>query len=109
MPYFIKRLICLLTGLAVESFGIALITKSNLGTSPISSIAGVLSFIFFGRLDGIGLGTVIAAAFTGLIVNFINRHAHFVGPIDPRKPDQAKAQAGAETSIGTRQTERETA
>ena len=40
MPYFAKRLASLLVGLAVESFGIALITKSNLGTSPISSMPG---------------------------------------------------------------------
>ncbi len=41
MPYFIKRPICFLAGIAIESFGIALITKSDLGTSPISSIAWV--------------------------------------------------------------------
>ena len=40
MPYSIKRLICFLAGIAIESF-IALITKSDLGTSPISSIAWV--------------------------------------------------------------------
>ena len=49
-------------------------------------IAGVLSFIFFGRLNGIG--TVIAAAITGLIVNFINRHMRFVGPTKPAKTTQ---------------------
>ena len=238
MPYFVKRLICMLAGLAVESFGIALITKSNLGTSPISSIAwvttlrfpqisfgittfvmnlifvlievtllrrnfrpvqwlqlavtfwfsatldlsmmilgwfsptswwsqgvglllgtailalgicmevspalimvpgegvvrafsivtkarfgtvkvcfdvsliiiaGVLSFLFFGRLNGLGVGTIIAAAITGLIVNLINRHARFVGPTDPRKADPATAKAGSETTTGMRQAERKTA
>ena len=39
MPYSIKRLICFLVGIAIESFGIALNTKSYLGTSPISSKA----------------------------------------------------------------------
>ncbi|MBT1170363.1 DUF6198 family protein [Bifidobacterium sp. SO4] len=212
MPYFIKRLVSMLAGLAIESFGIALITKSNLGTSPISSIAwvvtlrfpwisfgvttfamnaifvaieilllrrdfhpvqylqlavtfwfaatldvsmmlltwfspaewwlrgiglllgtallafgicmevspklimvpgegivrafsmvtkvrfgtvkvcfdisliviaGVLSFLFFGRLNGLGIGTIIAAAITGLIVNFFNRHIRFVSSVEP--------------------------
>ncbi|KFI94467.1 hypothetical protein [Bifidobacterium stellenboschense] len=46
MPYFVKRLIRLLSGLAVESFGIALITKSGLGTSPISGIAWVVTLRF---------------------------------------------------------------
>ncbi|NEG54230.1 YczE/YyaS/YitT family protein [Bifidobacterium platyrrhinorum] len=209
MPYIAKRLACFLAGIAIESFGIALITKSNLGTSPISSIAwvttlrfpqisfgvttfamnvvfvvvevillrrdfhafqylqlavtfwfaavldvsmsllgwfdpvswwargaglllgcailalgicmevspalimvpgegivnafakvtkvrfgtvkvcfdvsliiiaGVLSSVFFGRLDGLGVGTVVAAVITGQIVNLINRHVRFVGP-----------------------------
>ncbi|MBT1175255.1 YitT family protein [Bifidobacterium sp. LC6] len=212
MPYFVKRSVSMLVGLAIESFGIALITKSNLGTSPISSIAwvvtlrfpwisfgvttfamnaifvlievlllrrdfhavqylqlavtfwfaatldvsmlllcwfspdswwlrgiglllgtillafgicmevapklimvpgegivrafsmvtkvrfgtvkvcfdisliviaSVLSFIFFGRLNGLGIGTIIAAAITGLIVNFFNRHVRFVSPVEP--------------------------
>lgn len=246
MPYFVKRLVCMLAGLAVQSFGIALITKSNLGTSPTSSItwamtcaspdqlrrhhvrdepdirayrggaifvlieaallrrdfhpmqwlqlavtfwfsatldlsililgwfsptqwwlrgvglllgtailalgicmevspalimvpgegimrafsmvtkvkfgtvkacfdvsliiiAGALSLIFFGRLNDIGAGTVIAAAITGLIVNFINRHMRFVGPTEPAKTDPAKAQAGAESSINTERAEKRTA
>ncbi|WP_239512584.1 YczE/YyaS/YitT family protein [Bifidobacterium avesanii] len=212
MPHIAKRVLSLLVGLAVESFGIALITKSNLGTSPISSIAWVfalrfpqisfgvttfamnvafvvleilllrrdfhpiqflqlavtfwfsatldasmmllawfspdawrlrtiglllgcfilalgicmevapglimvpgegavralqivtkarfgtlkvcfdvsliviataLSFVFFGRLNGLGIGTVVAAVITGQIVNFLNRHMRFVAPTDP--------------------------
>ncbi|MBW3093339.1 YitT family protein [Bifidobacterium sp. 82T10] len=212
MPYIAKRIICFLAGLAVESFGIALITKSDLGTSPISSIAwvttlrfpwisfgittfavnvafllieiallrrdfhpvqylqlaatfwfaaaldvsmrlltwfvpdawwsqgvglllgcailalgicmevapglimvpgegvvnafaivtkvrfgtvkvcfdvslviiaGIMSFVFFGRIDGLGLGTVVAAVITGQIVNLINRFCRFV-PAKPR-------------------------
>lgn len=46
MPYIVKRIICFLAGIAIESFGIALITKSNLGTSPISSIAWVTTLRF---------------------------------------------------------------
>ncbi|MBT1160799.1 DUF6198 family protein [Bifidobacterium sp. SO1] len=214
MPYIVKRIICFLAGLAVESFGIALITKSALGTSPISSIAwvttlrfpqisfgvttfvvnvafllieivllrrdfhpvqylqlaatfwfaatldvsmrlltwfvpdawwsqgvglllgcailalgicmevapglimvpgegvvnafaivtkvrfgtvkvcfdvslviiaGIMSFVFFGRIDGLGLGTVVAAVITGQIVNLINRHCRFVPAKEPVK------------------------
>ncbi|KAA8827987.1 hypothetical protein [Bifidobacterium myosotis] len=48
-------------GTVIVCFGLTLIV-----------IAGALSFIFFGSLNGIG--TIIAAAITGLIVNFINRH-----------------------------------
>ncbi|NMM99988.1 hypothetical protein G1C96_0566 [Bifidobacterium sp. DSM 109958] len=214
MPYIVKRVLSLLVGLAVESFGIALITKSNLGTSPISSIAWVfalrfpqisfgvttfvmnaafvvmeilllrrdfqpvqflqlavtfwfsatldagmallawfspvswwargaglllgcvilalgicmevapglimvpgegavralqivtkarfgtlkvcfdvsliviaaaLSFVFFGRLDGLGVGTVVAAAITGQIVNLLNRHVRFASAAGPAR------------------------
>ncbi|OZG66463.1 hypothetical protein BHAP_0325 [Bifidobacterium hapali] len=46
MPYIVKRIICFLAGIAIESFGIALITKSNLGTSPISSLAWVTTLRF---------------------------------------------------------------
>lgn len=87
MPYIAKRIICFLAGIAVESFGIALITKSNLGTSPISSIAWVTTLRFpqisFGITTfavNIGIGTIIAAVITGMIVNFFNRHLRFVAP-----------------------------
>ncbi|KAB7788390.1 hypothetical protein [Bifidobacterium cebidarum] len=112
MPYFVKRLASMLVGLAIESFGIALITKSNLGTSPISSIAWVVTlkypWISFGvttfamnaifvlievillRRDfhavqylQLAVTFWFAAAITGLIVNFFNRHVRFVSPTDP--------------------------
>ena len=41
--YVVKRYIIFLIGLFVNSLGVALITKANLGTSPISSIPYVLS------------------------------------------------------------------
>ena len=41
--YIVKRYIIFLIGLFVNSLGVALITKANLGTSPISSIPYVLS------------------------------------------------------------------
>lgn len=36
-------------------------------------IAVIMSFIFWGRLNGLGLGTIVSALFVGHIVNFINR------------------------------------
>lgn len=35
-------------------------------------IAAILSFVFFGKLQGIGIGTVISAIVVGRFVNFIN-------------------------------------
>lgn len=37
------------------------------------SIAVILSFLFFGKLNGLGLGTIISAIIVGHIVNFINQ------------------------------------
>ena len=42
----IKRYFIFLVGLFVNSLGVSLITKGNLGTSPISSIPYVLSLNF---------------------------------------------------------------
>ena len=42
----LKRYIIFLVGLFVNSLGVSLITKANLGTSPISSIPYVLSLNF---------------------------------------------------------------
>lgn len=36
-------------------------------------IAVIMSFIFWGRLNGLGLGTIVSALFVGHVVNFINR------------------------------------
>lgn len=37
-------------------------------------IASALSFLFFGRLNGVGLGTVISALTVGKFVNIVNLH-----------------------------------
>ena len=37
-------------------------------------IASALSFLFFGRLNGVGLGTVLSALTMGKIVNIVNLH-----------------------------------
>ena len=39
----LKRYLIFLVGLFVNSLGVSLITKANLGTSPISSIPYILS------------------------------------------------------------------
>lgn len=39
----LKRYILFLTGLFINSLGVSLVTKANLGTSPISSIPYVLN------------------------------------------------------------------
>lgn len=41
-------------------------------------IASILSFIFFGKLNGIGIGTIFSAISIGKFVNIINRRSKFV-------------------------------
>lgn len=80
----------------VRAFSI--VTKIRFGTVKVCFdvsliiIAGVLSFIFFGRLNGIGIGTIIAAVITGVIVNFFNRHLRFVAPA-PSQPSNKQSPA----------------
>ena len=42
----LKRYLVFLLGLFISSFGVSFITRSNLGTSPISSVPYVLSLNF---------------------------------------------------------------
>lgn len=79
MSTLIKRYFFFILGLIINSFGVAFITKSALGTSQISSIPYVLSlkftnlsFLFFHRLNGIGLGTIISAVLIGPMISFVN-------------------------------------
>lgn len=70
---------------------IATVTKVRFGTVKVcfdvtlSVIAAVMSFVFFGRLEGLGVGTVVAAVLTGQIVNALNRRFRFVQAIEPAK------------------------
>ncbi|MBM6726648.1 YczE/YyaS/YitT family protein [Megamonas funiformis] len=41
-------------------------------------IACILSFIFFGELNGIGLGTIVSALIVGRFINLVNRHFKFL-------------------------------
>ena len=52
MKDMIKRYFFFILGLIINSFGIAFITKSALGTSPISSVPYVFSL----RFDGFSFG-----------------------------------------------------
>lgn len=40
--------------------------------------ACILSFIFFGELNGVGIGTIISALVVGKFINFINQHFRFL-------------------------------
>lgn len=44
-------------------------------------IACVLSFVFFGFLNGLGIGTGVSALIVGPIVNLINAHVPLIGAI----------------------------
>lgn len=46
MKHLLSRYLCFAAGIAINSFGVAFITKSALGTSPISSLPYVLSLRF---------------------------------------------------------------
>lgn len=53
MKNYISRYLWFILGVLINSFGIALITKASMGTSPISSVPYVLSFRFaptFGQI-----------------------------------------------------------
>lgn len=41
-------------------------------------LACILSFIFFGELNGVGIGTIISALVVGKFINFINQHFKFL-------------------------------
>lgn len=41
-------------------------------------IACILSFIFFGELNGIGLGTIVSALIVGRFINLVTRHFKFL-------------------------------
>lgn len=49
-------------------------------------ISGILCFILFGRLNGIGIGTIISAILVGIIVNIFNRHLKFLSKLRGMRP-----------------------
>ena len=81
-------------------YAIAHVTKIRFGTVKVCFdvtlvvIATVMSFVFFGRLEGLGVGTIVAAVITGQIVNFLNRHIHFVSAVEyQERPAKTTQQA----------------
>lgn len=71
-----------------ESFVRAIVQtwKTNFGTTKIifdssmTVIAGVLSVIFFGKLNGVREGTIIAALLVGFIARLFGKHLEFMKP-----------------------------
>lgn len=71
-----------------ESFVRAIVQtwSTNFGTTKIifdssmTVIAGVLSFIFFGKLNGVREGTIIAALLVGFIARLFSKHLEFIKP-----------------------------
>lgn len=66
---------------------LSLATRRRFGSVKIAfdcSLVGVaiaLSLLFFGRLNGVGAGTVVSAVLVGSVVNFSNRHIPLTGHI----------------------------
>ena len=71
-----------------ESFVRAVVQtwNTNFGTTKIlfdssmTVIAGVLSFLFFGKLNGVREGTIIAALLVGFIARLFGKHLEFLKP-----------------------------
>ena len=106
-----ERLLCVVLGCLILAFGIvievapnvivvpgeglvralSIVTKVRYGTVKVAFdvtlmvIATICSFIFFGRLNGIGIGTIISAIIVGLFINAINKLFRF--------PDHVRALA----------------
>ncbi len=85
-----------------ESFVRAIVQtwRTNFGTTKIvfdssmTVIAGVLSFLFFGKLNGVREGTIIAALLVGFIARLFGKHLEFVKP--HLFPEEYKAAEKAE-------------
>lgn len=112
------QILCALAGCAILGFGITIEVKPNVLVVPgegvvgaISAVSGkrfgtvkvifdltliaisvTMSIIFFHRLVGVGLGTVISALTVGQFINFFNRHLPFdkLKFLSEEKPEQTK-------------------
>lgn len=66
---------------------IAAVTEKPFGTvktcfdTTLVVIACIMSFIFFGRLNGLGVGTIISALAVGRLCNLYNRHVPLLAGI----------------------------
>ena len=91
-----------------ESFVRAIVQtwNTNFGTTKIifdssmAIIAGVLSFLFFGKLNGVREGTVIAALLVGFIARLFGKHLEFVKPyLFPEEYAAKKEEPVAENTV----------
>ncbi len=66
---------------------ISQVTGAKLGTVKLVfdlvlvALAVALSLVLFGRLNGVGLGTIITVVVTGNVVNLANEHLGFLGHV----------------------------
>ena len=91
-----------------ESFVRAVVQtwNTNFGTTKIlfdssmTIIAGVLSFIFFDRLNGVREGTIVAALLVGFIARLFGKHLEFIKPlVFPEEYQQEHAQQHTEANL----------
>ncbi len=91
-----------------ESFVRAIVQtwNTNFGTTKIifdssmTIIAGALSFVFFGRLNGVREGTIIAALLVGFIARLFGKHLEFVKPyLFPEEYAAKKEEPVAENAV----------
>lgn len=88
-----------------ESFvrAIVLTWNTNFGTTKIvfdssmTIIAGTLSLLFFGTLNGVREGTIIAALLVGFIARLFGKHLEFIKPY--LFPEGEKAKADDQTKV----------
>lgn len=106
-----ERLLCVVLGCMILALGIvievapnvivvpgegvvralSIVTRIRYGTVKVAFdislivISAVFSFIFFGKLNGIGIGTIISAIIVGMFINVINKVFNF--------PDRIRALA----------------
>ncbi len=79
------RSLSLLVGCAILAVGISVEVAPDIikvpGEGIVHAMATLLSFLFFHKLNGIGLGTIISAVLVGPMISFVNRHLPGIGKI----------------------------
>ena len=68
----------------------------------LTVIAGVLSFLFAHRLDGVREGTIIAALLVGFIARLFGRRLSFLEPLLFSKKQQAAGETAVEESAAAK-------
>lgn len=126
---YVLKLLALLAGCIILGFGVYLevladvvmlpgesfvraivqVRNTNFGTTKIvfdssmTIIAGVLSLIFFGGLNGVREGTIIAALLVGFIARLFGKHLEFIKPyIFPEEYKKESAEPTQDSGIKCR-------